>query len=813
MLAYSVRISAFPVLSAALLACGPSPETELALGAGGARLVADDAGLALLRDDRVQVRFAAEAFEVAVVRSVDPTASGDPWWWVHPSELLRSEPPPDHRWLAPTGWSPRLDGDRILVDLVYPGRVEGTLSLSLAAPGRWRARFEVRGPNPFVHRRITATVDENEAFYGLGEWFDTPTHRGQRRPMQLEPDLRLEGATNEGHVPIPFLLGSQGWGWFVESRRYGYFDVAHQRDDAVTIVYAADERFDFWLFSEAYPLDLTHHYHQVTGAPAMPDQWAYGPWIWRDENDDQAQLLDDVRKIRELDLATSAIWIDRPYARAVNTFDFVDAKWPDPREMVRSVRSAGLRLALWHTPYLEEATGALRAEAVQAGYFPPQVGLRANPWSELLDLSNPVAKRWWQDKLQYYIDLGVEGFKLDYAEDIVPGPGGGRFAWTFANGEDERTMHHDYSGLYHSTYAELLPASGGFLLCRAGRWGGQTHASVIWPGDLNAGFQRHLEPLPDGRLAVGGLPAAVFAALGLGPSGFPLFGSDTGGYRDSPPDEETFLRWAQHTAFSAVMQVGDSSSQPPWAFTPENGRNERTLDLYRDLARWHLRLFPYVWTAVLESHVRGRAVLRPVGLAHPEVGVHPEADYLLGPDLLVAPVIERGARRRSVQFPPGRWLSFWTDGVVSEGPGGAVEVEAPLEAIPVFVRAGAILALLAPDVDTLAPATDPGVVSAAGPETPVWLRVAGPPAQATRIELFDGSVARLESDGAAWRASWSRGTRFGPASFELRGWSKPARVTSRGALVPEQASTIEPGWRWEDGVLYLTGLDEARIEG
>ena len=134
-----------------------------------------------------------------------------------------------------------------------------------------------------------------------------------------------------------------------------------------------------------------------------------------------------------------------------------------------------------------------------------------------------------------------------------------------------------------------------FILARAGTWGEQTQASVIWPGDLDADLSRFGDDR-DGKLAVGGLPAAVAAGLSLSPSGFPLFASDTGGYRHGPPTKETFTRWFQHTALTPVMQIGTGSSNVAWEFAgtdfddemPRGKAGERGCTGDRDHLRLHV---------------------------------------------------------------------------------------------------------------------------------------------------------------------------------------------------------------------------------
>src|SRR5690606_19163325 len=140
------------------------------------------------------------------------------------------------------------------------------------------------------------------------------------------------------------------------------------------------------LFSAPTGLDVLKPYFEITGFPGLPAPWAYGPLLWRNENADQAQVLDDIQQIRTLDLATSGIWFDRPYATGVNTFDWDPAKFPEPGTMLQALRSAGLRYGIWQAPYVagadndQDRAPEQNAFATAQGYFPPQTGVLVNQW-------------------------------------------------------------------------------------------------------------------------------------------------------------------------------------------------------------------------------------------------------------------------------------------------------------------------------------------------------------------------------------------------------------------------------------------------
>jgi len=786
------------VVIAALGACSgrqaPPPPTI----ANGPYSVTADGGTIVLARDGVPLVSLPE-LELGTVRELEDTKSYDPYWVVHDDEYFDPVIPPGLRFRKLTSTAvTQTSATQLELKLVFEGDLGADLTITAEAEGRFKAKW-VPGSStsPIAFMRLRLRADATEGFYGLGEVFDAVNHRGKLRPMQIEPDLGIESVNNEVHVPVPLLIGTTGWGVFVASKRYGLFDVARSEPDLVEITYGTAEQssagLELHLFAAKHPLDVTKKYYEVTGNPLLPATWGLGPLLWRDENRDQAEVLDDVRQIRARDLAVSAMWIDRPYATYVNSFDFKPTQFPDPPAMIAAIRAAGLRLSLWHTPYLEPGNEPLLSQATDAGYFPPKTGGHTQ-WGPPIDFTNPVAFAFWQGQLQKYVDLGVEGFKLDYGEEVASGIQGGRTNWGFFDGTTERTMAHDFTVLYHRAYAEKLPGDGAFLLCRAGRWGDQVRASVIWPGDIDATLTKWKEPIPDGsgKIGTGGLPSAVIAGMSLGPSGFPFFGADTGGYRHSPPNRETWVRWVEQSALSTVMQVGDSSSQMPWEYNAANGRDDAALEIFRQYARLHLRLFPYEWTYAKRIEVDGRPIQRALGLAFPELGKHPDDEYLFGDDLLVAPVITAGAVSRTVIFPAGEWIDWW-DGSVHGA--GEETVAAPIDRLPLYLRRGGIVPMLRPTIDTISPATDPMVDSYANDAGVLWVR-ASPSGSMT---LFDGTVIEISSS----QVKLTAGVRFTQgAVMELVDVPRPSAVSLTPRASRAEVEAME-GWFHEGRTLWL----------
>lgn len=741
----------------------------------------------------------------------------DPWWLDSDSPLVGLSEMPVFTWRE---GDLRGDGEgRFVIDgasgrlgEVRVEREGGGLSLVV--------RLEEDAP----YLRFALRHGEDELLYGAGNLHDGPLVNGRRLAMQLEADPELEPFYNERHVVVPLVMSSAGWGVWVENKRAQRWVSSAGRLEVIVGGPVREVRLHVFLAD--HPLDLYRQYYRVSGWPRSLPEWAYGPWIWRDETPGQGEaavderhnpgVMHDLAAIEALSLPTSAYWIDRPYATALNTFDFAADRYGDAAAMIAYARSRGIRMAVWHTPYVLEAAGGVFEDISTIEGFPEPAGVPLNTFGATpVDLTRPAVRALWVERLQDYIGMGIEGFKLDFAEDVVHGlPGARSNPWGFSDGRDERELWHDYARLYHETYREALSVGGadggGFILARAGRAGGHAAVDVLWPGDLDADFARHGE---DRR--VGGIPAALSYALSTSASGYPYFAADTGGYKNGPPDNEAYRRWFELTSVMPVMQVGGSDNQVPWE-AGHFGWDATLLDDYRAHASLHLRLHPFIQTLAAalgrDEAGGGRPLVRPLGLAHPECGVEPGDQYLLGEALLVAPVLEAGARSRTVTFPAGRWVSWWSGEVVEVSAGCEVrELEVGLGRVPLWIRGDQLVPMLRPGVQTLAPVTAGERESAAdGPDGagPLWVEVGGPGS----FVLRDGArvaVSGERGDEVAWAFVFEAGARFAEAPVWALWSERPSRVTdgAGNALVEVEAGgdPASGTWSYASGRLQVRG--------
>jgi alpha-D-xyloside xylohydrolase len=658
-----------------------------------------------------------------------------------------------------------------------------------------------------VLARVVLPLAAGEELYGFGERFDTPAARGVVREMQLRLDVTAQAGTNDVHVPVPLAIyPARELALFAEERRPGAFDVGAARPDALLVTFAT-AKLALRILPGA-PFAALDRYTARSGRPLAPPDWALLPMLWRNENASDAEVLGDAQMLRTLAIPGSTLWIDNPWQTAYNTFQF-DARFGDPAKLVADLAALGFKLIVWSTPYVDAAapTDGDHAEAVAGNFLITDGHGRAFdfPWQNgpgaLVDFTAPGATDWWRARIARAVGLGIAGFKLDFGEDLVPEIGGNRTPFTLHDGGTD-VWHNAYAGVYHAAYLGALPAGDGFLLTRAGAYGTQTMTTCVWPGDLDSDFGRR------GGGKSGGLPAAIAGGLSLSASGFPFYGSDIGGFRNGPPTTEALARWSEYAALGTVMQLGGGGpSHNPWdptLFGPE------ALTIYQTYSRLHTALHPYLLSLALKAAATGRPVTAPPGLVFPG---HPyEDDFLTGDGLFVAPVVEDGARSRTVTLPPGDWIDWWT-GTLQPG-GAGITVAAPLDLLPLWRKAGELVVLLEQPIDTILPASASGVVSYSDRANAHELRVVVTPRDQASFALHDGGMLGVTS-GAGVTLSATPGSRFDTFRFQVdwRNTSFSAPPASAGQLPVAAdenalAACAAPGcWRYD----ATTGFASVRL--
>ena len=540
-------------------------------------------------------------------------------------------------------------------------------------------------------------ADPDERLVGMGMY--------QQQVMDLKGST-FELAHRNSQASVPFVMSSAGYGFLWHNPAVGRATFGRN----VTEWFAeSTEQLDYWVTVGDTPAVIARNLADATGhAPMMPER-GLGFWQCKLRYWNQEQLLEVAREHKRRGLPMDVIVADFFHWPHMGDFRFEDEFWPDPQAMVDELKELGIELmvSVWpqvavtseNYSHLRNNNLLIRSDRgidVQMAFQEP---------CSFVDVTNPEARAWlWETCRKNYGDYGIRTFWLDEAEPELG-------VYDYDNYRFHAGSTLKVANIYPQHFAKAFfdgqTAEGErevLNLLRCVWAGSQRYGALVWTGDIESTFED--------------MAKQITAGIHLGVAGIPWFTTDIGGFHrgdiNDPNFHELLIRWFQFGAFSPVMRL-HGNRVPSEAVTTADGE-PRLLSgasnelwsygegVYDILARYtHLRenLRPYLREVMRAAHVAGQPVMR--GLFH-EFPDDPRAwdvdsAYLLGPNLLVAPVLELGARSREVYLPKG---ATWTDcasGKVYSG-GQTVTVDAPLDVIPVFARDGELPEL----VGSLAPA-------------------------------------------------------------------------------------------------------------
>lgn len=609
-------------------------------------------------------------------------------------------------------------------------------------------------------RLVVRLAVGDEEFYGAGERFSSLGYRGKRLDCWVFNQYRDQGLKT--YIPLPFWQSSAGWGLRVLGDGYSATGFCDRLDGLVEVEVDWDEVAGLRFYA-GRPWDMVRAYQAESGPVALPPRWSFGPWMSSNNWDNQRLTLEQAELTRTLSLpatvlvleqwsdeATFYVFNDAVYARlpgdkafTLSDFQFpAEGRWPDPKAMVQQLHDQGLKVLLWQAPVMKYMDGLPHAQrdADEATMIERNWALRradGQPYripdfewfkrSLVPDFSHAEASRWWLEKRRYLFDeVGIDGIKTDGGEGVY----GDAVDSKGHRGDALRNRYPvDYIGAFHQYILERKGGDG-LTFSRAGFDGAWTMPSH-WAGDERSTFEAFRN--------------SVRAGLTAGVSGLPFWGWDLGGFNGDIPDAELYLRGVAMAAFCPLMQYHAESKgeknrdRTPWNIAERTG-DPRVIPVYRKFAQARMNLLPYLWDEAQHSAATGEALMRALWAEYPDVAAYRRIDdqYFLGRHLLVAPVVHQGAVGRSVVFPPGVWVPLF-GGEPVEGP-IVQHVDAPLDTLPVWFRAGAALALNLP-----ASGDFPGDVGSQWDQyTRLTFRLAPGVPVDTEYRTYDGAVVTLQ---------------------------------------------------------------------
>ncbi|MEE1931100.1 TIM-barrel domain-containing protein [Streptomyces sp. TRM 70351] len=525
---------------------------------------------------------------------------------------------------------------------------------------------------------------EGERLYGLGQ---------HQHGLFDQKGAVVDLVQRNAEVTIPLLTSSRGYTLLWNNPAIGRVELA-----ATGTRWVADaaRQIDYWI-TAGDPAAAQRSYTAVTGRTPMLPAWAAGFWQSKLRYRTQEELLSVARQYHARGLPLAAIVCDFFHWTHLGEWRFDPAEWPDPAAMVRELDELGVRLVVSVWPSVSPLSEN-HSLMEQRGWF---IGTEYGPmahadWPDkevaepvqvaFYDATHPEAREFVFSRVRdnYLAPYGITTFWLDACEpELKPGfsanlryhAGPGLEVGNLYPRENARAFHE---GLLAAGQEEVI------TLNRSAWAGSQRYGAALWSGDIGTDFAT--------------LRRQLAAGLNTALSGIPWWHTDIGGFHGGDPDDpayrEVMVRWFQFGALSPLMRLhgfrdpgmplGPGMTGGPnevWSYGEEAGA------VMAAYLRLRERLAPYVLEQMRCAHEEGLPPMRPLFLEFPEdePSWHVADAYLLGPDLLVAPVLEAGARQRAVHLPAGaRWTDAWT-GDTYEG-GGTVTVPAPLDRIPLFLR-------------------------------------------------------------------------------------------------------------------------------
>jgi len=590
------------------------------------------------------------------------------------------------------------------------------------------------GPGSFGRIAFSFRAPEGECYAGFGERFNGINQRGKilecwseeggieagwlRLFMpRLAPEATVPGGQDATYAPIPFFVSSKGYGFLADVPEPTHFDMAASFSGAWRIT-AESNQLSAVIFAGPTPAKAIEQYTARTGRSLIPRPWVFAPWNQL-IGYSQGGPLDVARLFRKKDIPSS-VSFDWTSILPVESFR---GREDSIKKNNAAFHALGFKRLGYIQPRVDQQKCAgLWKEAAEQGVlvrnlqgnsyvFPVLINLRhQNRYRiSMIDFTHERADAWWHRRLDTLLDLGFDGCMYDFGEYVPPDA-------QFADGHDGHYWHNPYNLIYLRSafrYFQQLDENPDDAIApdyvyfhRSGYAGSQRWGWAMWSGDPEADWS-----------VSDGLRAQVCAGINAGLSGMPYWGSDIGGfhaYLVPPPTVELALRWYEFGCFSGLMRD----------ITAEEVRGGRIHILDKDdlacVARRYQKLrtqlVPYIIDAAREAHATGLPLMRASFLHFPDDPRcwETRSEYMFGPDLFVAPVLEPGARQRTLYLPSGRWIELWNrteydrargafliGGLPIEG-GRTITVDAPLDEIPLFVRMGAAIPMAAPEVDTWA---------------------------------------------------------------------------------------------------------------
>lgn len=548
--------------------------------------------------------------------------------------------------------------------------------------------------------------NEVETYYGFGEKAFIEMSRNGKYIVNWNTDtFSYPIGTDPIYQTVPFfyaLNSGKTYGLYFHNTFRSFFDMGKTSPGRYSFGANGGE-LDYFVFTggrERSPKEVLEDYTGLTGRMPLPPIWALGNQQSRWSYFPEKRVREIAEGFRKNRIPADVIYLDVDYMDEYRVFTWDKKRFPDPPKMIGDLKKDGFRTVLIIDPGVKvDPNYHAYADGRRKGVFvknPDGSELNRDVWpkaSAFPDFTDPKAREWFASFYRQHLDEGVAGFWTDMNEPGV---------FMTENSAKPEILHHpektfpydtphagdglpDTHRRYHNVYGmqmaratfegvrKLEPEKRPFVLTRAGFAGVQRYAAV-WTGDNYASWDH--------------LALSIPMLANMSVSGVPFVGCDVGGFNDMPSGE-LYARWLQAAALTPFFRshsVGWVGNKEPWEFGEEFTKiNRATVEL-------RYQFLPYIYSLFREHERSGSPVMRPLWYEFPNDKLtYLIADqYMLGSDILVAPVVKEGMRTRGVYLPAdAEWIDWWTGAKLESGK--THYPQTPLDRLPLFIRVGSVV--------------------------------------------------------------------------------------------------------------------------
>jgi len=538
------------------------------------------------------------------------------------------------------------------------------------------------------------TLRPDEHFFGLGEKTGSLDRRGKAFSM-WNSDKPCYGINEDPlYKSIPFFMSNYGYGIFFDNTFKSEFNFGTESSNYFSFGAPGGEMIYYFMFGPSYK-QIIGHYTELTGKPIIPPAWALGFSQCRGLLTNESLTREIAGEFRKRQIPCDIIYQDIGWTEHLQDFEWRKSNYTDPQRMLKDLDEQGFKVIVSQDPVISRQNARQWKEADSMGFFTTDVRTGVSydmpwPWGGncgVVDFSKPGVDVWWGKYQQKAIDDGVRGFWTDMGEP----------AWSNEESTDRLFMkhhlgmHNEIHNVYGLTWDKVVTEefekhNAGkrvFQMTRAA-FAGMQRYTFGWSGDSGDGN----DVLNGWDKLAGQVPLALSAGLGL----VPFWTTDISGYCGDILDHEAmaelYIRWMQFGVFNPLSRAhheGNNAAEP-WTFGPEAEK------LCREAINLKYKLHPYIYSYARNAWDTGLPLMRALLLEYPDDSETFKADgeFLIGKELLVAPVVEKEALTKEIYLPQGDWIDYNNGKTIYRGKQW-ITYPAPLNVVPVFVKRGSVI--------------------------------------------------------------------------------------------------------------------------